>query len=49
MLELYNWTFQNEGEKNTYCIFMWNQNMKEQILYVNSVQFTILIINTILQ
>lgn len=49
MLELYNWTFQNEGEKNTYCIFMWNQNMKEQILYVNTVQFTILIINTILQ
>lgn len=41
MLELYNWTFQAEGKKNTSCIFMQNQNMKEQILYVNSVQFTI--------
>lgn len=44
MLELYNWTFQAEGKKkNTSRIFMQNQNMKEQILFVNSVQFTIFI------
>lgn len=41
MLELYNWTFQSEGKK--IHIFMWNQTSKEQILDVNSVQFTIFI------
>lgn len=41
MLELYNWTFQSDGKK--IHIFMWNQILNEQILDVNSVQFTIFI------
>lgn len=42
MLALYNWTFQSEGKKKIH-IFMWNQTSTEQILDVNSVQFTIFI------